>query len=277
MDFIHAITANAIAITVVQPIDVIKTNYQIINTQKKKQQKLKDVIKIINKNGIKGFYSGITPNLLSYPIFWGNFHMTLQHMKRYYDNDTNTYIKLNTNYKYFDDFFQSYVSACVASTITNPFFVIKNRLQTRNNDMNGRKITNIVENIIFESGYKGFNKGLSLTLIENAKLGFQFPIYNNVYSLLNENDNINTGNKFMKSLIASSISKTIVSFFSYPIDIIRENQRYSIKKLSIIDVSKNIYSRLGIFGFYKGITIYLFRTIPNFAITMFLLDYMKNQ
>ena len=105
MDFIHAITANAIAITVVQPIDVIKTNYQIINTQKKKQQKLKDVIKIINKNGIKGFYSGITPNLLSYPIFWGNFHMTLQHMKRYYDNDTNTYIKLNTNYKYFDDFF----------------------------------------------------------------------------------------------------------------------------------------------------------------------------
>jgi len=215
--------SNIIATIVCHPIDVMKTRYQL---------------RCQHKNN--GLWNGLSSNLATKPIFWGvYFHLS---------NDKSSP-------------FESICVANIASLISNPFFVIKVRMQA-----NHKSVSHIemIKHIYLECGIKGFFKGFISTCVNNIKIGIQLPLF---YSLHNEHN--------FSSLHSSFLSKIITSCFVYPTELIRTIERNEGQRFS--DVYKNIYTKHGIKGFYRGMILYNCVSIPQFSIMMFCMEKIFNK
>ena len=171
-----------------------------------------------------------------------------------------------SSHKYINKFYNSLFSACVASTLTNPLWVMKVRMQTANlksfENPNNPKPSyyHICSQIHKNEGMIGYTKGLRATLFNNMKLGIQFPLYD----YLNEKTN--------SVLVSSILAKTTSSIIFFPLDVVRINQRNSTENLSIGRVLTMTYQKNGFKGFYRGITLSLAGTMPNFVLMMIIRD-----
>tara|TARA_B100000035_G_scaffold314891_1_gene332853 strand:+ start:1722 stop:2369 length:648 start_codon:yes stop_codon:yes gene_type:complete len=137
----------------------------------------------------------------------------------------------------------SYIACCTATTFTTPFWVLRQKLQT------GKKVENI--NI-----YKCY-KGLLPSYIINLNFTIQIPLY----EYLKDRSNNSTSNTFLNT----AISKTISACVFYPFDTIRVKIRNSdsIKNMKIIE-------------YYRGINLYLLRSIPYHATVFCSYEFIKN-
>lgn len=252
MDAFIGITSSTLATFILHPIDVIKTRYQI--SRLKKPTTVQYTITSIYKNGFKSFYKGLGPNLGTYPIFWSVYFQTNSIQFEPTDNTfTNKFLKAQ-------------ISACIASTISNPLFVFKTRAQTNNS---GIKYSKLASNMIKNEGILGFYKGLGSTLLNNTKLGIQMPLYD----YLHKNNELTLNN----SLLSSLISKGICTTLFYPFDLVRVNQRNEQTKLSIANGFKNAYKNGGIIGLYRGVLLYNLISTPNFVLMMWFKDIIEKR
>lgn len=255
MDGIIGLTSNILSTTLVHPIDVIKTNFQISRIEK--QNNVKNIIaKTYRDFGIRGFYKGLTPNILTYPIFWGIFFQT-----------RNKKINITEHYE-INKFLVSFGSACFASFIANPLFVLKVRLQSQNK-LNKKTYFGTIKEIYKSSGIIGYYRGMSATIFNNFKLGIQFPLYDYLKS---KTDKLTS--PFASVLISSSLSKIISSTPLYPLDLIRVIQRNS-GSLNILQIFNNIVKKDGYFGLYRGVLLYNSISTLNFVVMMCLVEEIK--
>jgi hypothetical protein len=250
MDGLIGIFSNSIAIAVTQPIDTLKINYQTTVSNSCKQPII-DVLKnTLKTGGTRSLYSGLVPNMMSYPIFYGVFFQTKEGLRKHTIRENEQLDKLA---KYF-------IAGGIGSSVSNPLFVIKTRMQTNPNNIPAAKM---ISTIFKENGLKGFYKGLNATLINNSKLTIQFPLYD---IIKDKTDSI---------VISSGASKLLSNTIFNPFELIRTNQRNSKIKISILDVAKNIYKSKGIRGFYHGTGIYNLASCSNFIVTMVILEKAK--
>jgi solute carrier family 25 folate transporter 32 len=243
-EFTISTISSIFASTLTHPIDVIKTNYQVLNYQKYKPNTINIIKNIYKTNSYKGFYKGFSSTLITYPLFWGIFFQT-------------------------KDYTNVMVSSSFASLITNPLFVIKTRFQT-NPDI---KYKSLIRNIYYSEGIYGFYKGFMLTVINNTRLWIQFPLYDEIKLRF---DNTNTISAPMSITMSSLLSKIISSTIYYPTDLIRTNQRNMQNNMNMMEVAKNMYKINGIRGFYNGSLLYNMISVPNFIILMIMREYLKN-
>ena len=136
----------------------------------------------------------------------------------------------------------SYVSSCAGSTFTTPLWVLRQRLQT------GR-----TTNISFTSCYGG----LLPTYLINLSFTIQVPLYEYLREL--------NGNSMMYTFINTTVAKTASSCVFYPFDTIRAKFRNSetLKFMKPLD-------------FYRGLGIYLLRSIPYHATVFCTFEFIKN-
>jgi hypothetical protein len=254
-EFAIGTVSSLIAYTATYPIDVIKTNYQILNYQNKNINTVGVIKNIYKTNGLYGYYKGSSSTLLTYPIFWGMFFDV--------QNTSNNWISMKTNNSILTKLIPPMIASTVASFVTNPLFVIKVRFQTDSISGSKSNYPNIIKNIWTVEGMHGFYKGFFSTVLNNTKLWLQFPLYDYIQ---NKTNNI---------VIASIGSKFISSMLFYPTDLIRINQRFSINKISMIEASKNIFRSHGLKGFYNGLMLYNILSLPNFVLLMVIRDYLK--
>lgn len=241
MDFIYGFTYNSISTILVQPLDCIKTLYQV----QKNTSIVSSIQNHYTKHTIRGFYKGLVPNICTYPMFWGIFFQLqeISIISKYCNNP----------------FITSYIYGNIASTFTNPLFVIKTRFQTYNQP----------RDIICRDIYRNISslwKGVPATYINNLKLGIQFPLYD----ILKKETNNNI-------IVSSIISKLVSSSLLYPMDLMRVQQRNSTLPLSLYTISKNIYKEYGIRGFMKGIVLYNSVSLCNFTIMMVCKEYFSKE
>jgi hypothetical protein len=261
MDGVYGLVSNALGIFMTHPIDVVKTNYQLnqlnqLNQLKSAQIKSNistvEIVKNIWKTrGVKGFCVGVIPNLSTYPGFWFVYFGSNQVL----GDRCNI-----TKNKYYDKFITSYISSTLGSTVTNPLFVIKSRMQnTLRNELSIMSaITNINKN-----GYSTYFRGLNATFLNNIKIAFQFPMYDYIKD------------KTKSVTLASFGSKAICSTIFYPLDLVRVIQRNSDTKLKIPEIMKSIHKNKGPFGLYKGVLLYNAVSTPNFVIMMLSFEFLK--
>ena len=259
-DGLFGLLSNGISTTLIHPIDVVKTNFQLAQTHNVSRNvdrgttnlNVRDIVRNVWKTrGVRGFYSGLSPNLCTYPIFWSVYFGTNQIM-RDYEISENIYV---------DKFVKSYTAGLIGSGLTNPLFVLKTRMQNNNN-------SNSLFQTIRETnrlGFRSYYRGLGSTYLNNLKLAVQFPLYDVIHD---KTDSV---------VISSFTAKTISSSLTYPLDLIRVNQRNSDTRLTIRETARNIYKRGGFRGLYRGIMLYNAVTTPNFVIMMVGYEMMKRR
>jgi hypothetical protein len=235
MDFLQGYLVNAIATATCHPIDVVKTTYQTTN-----YTITNSVKKVINE---RLFFRGLSPNLGTYPIFWGIYFQT----KSLIQSD-------NTNL--FNNFLISYVSGNTASLIANPLFTMKVQMQTSKYGYFQTLKT---------IGVSGLYSGFAATSVNNLKLGIQFPMYEylKIYG-------IGIG---ASAFIAKGLSTSIM----YPMDLVRVQQRKQLNRDSIIAVLKRIYTTQGFRGFYRGLLLYNCVSTSQFVIMMYGMEWLKHK
>lgn len=253
-EFLKSFTSSGLASTIVYPVDLLKTQFQVNQINRATGLTVPGLAKnIYRTQGVRGFFRGLPPHLMTYPIFWA------------------TYFQVNElNLKPFDVQYPNKVvnallSAGVASTVANPLFVLKTRLQT--DILNNKPVYNnyvgSVRNILATEGVRSLFKGLGTTIGSNTKLALQFPFYDYL-----KDNGYNT-------FTASILSKTTVSTLFYPADLIRTNQRDTTSRLSFVDAAKKTYRSRGIFGLYRGVLLYNLMTGPNFVLMMVFKDWLE--
>lgn len=251
-DIFSTATSSIISTSILYPIDVIKTNRQIISSNGASTS-LYDIHKHIIKNmGIRGYYAGLTVSLSTYPCFWTVYFTTNNQMRKY---STNLLIN-------------SLVSSFIGSCAANPFFFIKTRLQTQNIVLGQGSYLCTVKNIYKTTGFSSFFTGLPAVLCSNLKLCLQMPLY----EYMTQSD---------YSVLASSFySKIITTCIFYPFDVIYTNQRSSNTKLSMIKtlacIKKNTKSNTDfVLNLYKGFGLNFIHTCPSFIIMMLCMDKLR--
>lgn len=245
MDLVYGFVSNGLSAFITAPIDAVKINYQLSN--KNSYQIAKNIYDV---RGIKGFYAGMVPSLSTYPFFWSIYFGSSQYFAD----------KTISNNVMVDKMVKAYISASIGSFVTNPLFVIKTRLQNNNGINKGiMAVISETNNI----GIRGYYKGLGSTYANNTKLSVQFPLYDYLKDYTN---NI---------AISSFVAKIASSSIFYPFDLIRVNQRVNSTNQNMFTIGKDIYTKNGLRGLYRGIMLYHSTTTPNFVIMMWIFEYLK--
>ena len=257
MNFLIGLASSSLSAFMIYPIDVIKTNFQVLRYNNKTTSTYHIIKNIYKQQKFKGFYSGVSSHLMTYPIFWSvYFQFESVNINIFQNKQANKIANIA-------------MASTVASFACNPFFVIKTRFQTENLKNKKIRYNTLIKDIYKYEGVFGFYKGLNTTIVKSVPtLMIQFPAYDLFKTYTN---NI---------VVSSFLSKIISSAIYYPLDLIRVNQRFNEKKLSIIQACKRIYTTSGFKGFYQGCLIYNAVSIPNFILLMVfkeaLTDYFKS-
>lgn len=240
-NFLTGFTANIIATTICQPIDVLKINYQI-NPSSTISSNLKSIW------SKKSMFRGLAPNLGTYPIFWGVYFPAEKMIKNYIEPGNSI-----------NNFLISYLAGNAASLVSNPLFVLKVRMQTSK-----MSYAETIRSIYKTNKIAGFYSGFPATAVNNLKLGFQFPLYN---FLKNSTDNIG---------LSSGLAKGLVTSVMYPMDLVRTYQRSNKGSgMSILNIIKKLYKENGLKGLYRGVLLYNCVSVPQFIIMMYVVESLK--
>lgn len=193
--------------------------------------------------GAGSLMRGLSMNLLTYPTFWGAFFAT-KHYLSLVDDDHGRLLGPAG---------QSFVAGVAGTTVANPFFVMKNRLQ-----VNGSLKSMAPRDLM--SGW------WATQLNGSIKLAIQIPLYDYLKTSLE-----GRGGESPESILKASVaSKVITAVVFYPMDLVRTRQRVGIPGTIVSHLRELARER----AVYRGLGAYIFATLPNFVIMMFIKDYL---
>ena len=164
--------------------------------------------------------------------------------------------------------FASVVAGAISEIFTNPFWVVRTRLQTHHLHFTSSSdygLLNTFRDIARKEGFLGFYKGFGATLLALVQVGIFMPLYEvlkaeSVY-----------GDTSLGILCASSTARVVAMTISYPIEVLRtrfQDQRAvgtNRKYTGIFSAIRLILKEEGGLAFYAGITANLTRIVPNTA------------
>lgn len=216
---IPGICAGLLSSVICNPLDVMRINKQIDKTI------------ILNRHTP---FKGLGYGMITIPMFWGIYFPIYEFNK--IKNTTSVY----------DKFFNSwvaYTSVCIASTVTTPLWVLRQKAQTG-------KLHEVPK-----MTFSQFYCGLIPTYFINLNFLVQIPMYE---YLMSKTDN-NTYNTFLNT----AISKTVATCIFYPLDTIRVSMRNG----------EHGYHRSQL---YRGFNLYLMRSIPYHCSVFCTFEFVKN-
>ena len=184
-----------------------------------------------------------------------------------------------------------------ASTITNPIWFVKTRLQLDINAKNRMTAMQCVRNIYgelvsvlsflrmwrveflittssFLQGVRGFYKGITASYMGISETIVHFVIYEAIKAELVAHrahlaDNTKGASDFLEFMLAGAVSKTVASCVAYPHEVARTRLREEGSKYHRFWQTLGlVFKEEGIRGVYRGLTTQLIRQIPNTAIMM---------
>ncbi|VEN38726.1 unnamed protein product [Callosobruchus maculatus] len=160
-----------------------------------------------------------------------------------------------------------------ASTVTNPIWFVKTRLQLDMNKDSGVTAMQIVRRIYVEKGILGFYKGITASYMGISETIIHFVIYEAIKAELVSHRAELTDEKhskdFLEFMVAGACSKTIASCIAYPHEVVRTRLREEGSKYTGFWQTLGLVCKEeGIKGIYRGLTTQLVRQIPNTAIMM---------
>ncbi|PBP23835.1 mitochondrial carrier-like protein [Diplocarpon rosae] len=241
---------------------------------------------VFNEHPIQSLYRGLTPNLIGNASSWALFF--------YFKSVVETQLiafhtrpsQLVSNSGHnapalsrgvltpLDYFFASGISGTLITLSTNPIWVLKTRMLSSDRGAEGayKNMWHGAGQILRKEGWKGFYKGVGVSLLGNSHGAVQFAVYEPMKNLWRKyiaqehthRKEEKLGN--MPTLIISSSAKIFAGTVTYPYQVIRSRlQTYHGERLygrGISGVAVKIWSGEGFRGFYRGLGFNVLRVLP---------------
>jgi len=235
-----------------QPLDVLKTRFQSHNQTNISISN--EIMKIYKKDGIYGFYRGLSAVYLGVipknAIRFSTFDFLNQRLQNPVMSGFGAGI-------------------CEAILVVNPLETCKIRVQSQYHSFltpqNDPKLSlfQMAKRMMKIEGIKSFYNGLSMTIMrQSMNQASNFYVY---FKLKDD----------LGSFGAGCISGSIGPILNNPIDVIKTRLQIHPQKPSIPLIIRDIYQKNGIRGYFKGIIPRLIRIIPGQGITFFIYDFLK--
>jgi solute carrier family 25 (mitochondrial folate transporter), member 32 len=255
-------TAGFVSTISLHPLDLLKTKLQVNESSMKS---LGPTIRSISSQGVKGFYAGMSPNLLGATASWGIYFFWYSLLKDSYS----TTQRLQPH----QHLLASGLAGALTSLVTNPIWVVKTRMFTQPQTTNRyRNVFDGLHKLWKQEGVKGYYKGIVPALFGVSHGAIQFMVYEQLKLLV---DGKGTG----EYIAMACTSKVVATVCTYPYQVVKSrmqtNQellkgRYDSVTKTILSIYRNEKR-----GFYKGMGVNLIRVLPGTCITFAVYEFLS--
>lgn len=301
--------------TILQPLDLVKVRLQVQDGKGKNEYKgLYDGVRsIVSKDGFFGLYRGLAPNLMASGVSWGVYFFSYNHAKNFWRQhllapsvSSSSTSSQPAHLGPLAHLSCAAFSGTCATFFTNPFSMVKTRLQLQGKEVNSNTrlysgVFDAFRRIVREEGFLTLYRGIgpSLVLVSNGAL--QFMSYEELKRLTithlipsHEEKELHAAHFLCMGALAKVFSATV----TYPMAVTRA-RLYQRKPDDLIktqdgkatapaaaNVSKQVdrkydgmrdaisktWRQEGWRGFYRGLVPTILKTAPSSAITFLIYE-----
>lgn len=259
--------AGAVGATAVYPIDLVKTRMQNQRTgsfigEVMYRNSWDCFKKVIRHEGFQGLYRGLVPQLMGVAPEKA-IKLTVNDLVRDKLMDRNGKIHIAA---------EVLAGACAGGSqviFTNPLEIVKIRLQVAGEIASGAKVSAL--SVIKDLGLFGLYKGARACLLRDMPFSaIYFPAYAHMKTkLADENGYNHPVSLFTAGVIAGVPAASLVT----PADVIKTRLQVVARQgqttySGLTDAAKKIYKEEGARAFWKGATARVFRSSPQFGVTL---------
>lgn len=259
-------SAAAVSAVAVQPLEVLKIRLQ--TNAVARRNIFANLRHIFRSEGINGLYRGLVPTLGSVVPSISIYFTLYNSIKSQFGLPTGEPVK---------DVVMQSASAGLASSataaITNPLWLIKTRLQAQpiyKSSGVKRSTYQTFRTIVHEEGVRGLYKGLGASFLASSQAMVQFPIYEELKSLMCSGDHT-LKRSTCCYFAASAISASLACILTYPSEVVRARLQAQGSGVNtykgITHAFRKIWVQEGVFGLYRGLFTSVVKMTPAHAIS----------
>eukprot|EP00055_Hartaetosiga_balthica_P002800 m.139699 g.139699 ORF g.139699 m.139699 type:complete len:375 (-) comp23838_c0_seq1:61-1185(-) len=285
------------------PLDVAKLRQQLQGAYLPPSQRYNGVIStlriIYQEEGLRGWFRGIRPSLMTLPLFWAIYFPSYEMAKEKLGSAGMTGPLAHCA--------SAMVGGLMSDVVTNPLWVVRTRMvgEIYHLDVvpsNNPSVFAYMRRICHNEGCRALYRGLTASFLGLTHVGLQFPIYEKLKEIARDvqlhgfrnalfpnsstpplkggespttgegsADEIQNGSEFGRIvglIFASAFSKAIASSITYPHEVLRSRMQDSRESLGLVKTTKQIIASEGIGGLFRGLKVNLARVLPS-CVTVF--------
>ncbi|KAI0898033.1 mitochondrial carrier [Annulohypoxylon nitens] len=291
VETISGLSAGSIATLVVHPLDIVKTRMQIHQRASTIPLTTLSLIRTLTRtpHPVASLYRGLTPNLLGNASSWASFfyfkawaERVLLSLKPLPANGSHPSLSPQ------DYFLASGSAGIVTQVLTNPLWVLKTRMLSSDRGSAGAypDLRSGVTQLFRDEGWRGFYRGLGISLFGVAHGAVQFAVYDPLKRLYFSRRAGASSPDFREQRISneatvaiSGVAKLVAGAVTYPYQVIRSRlQNYDADARfgrGIRGVVGRTWKEEGWRGFYRGIVPSVVRVLPATWVTFLVYENMK--
>lgn len=264
-DIAAGFIGGATQVLIGQPADLVKVRLQTSTIPNITSSQI--IKQVIQNEGILAFYKGTLPPLVGVGIcvslqFYG-FHECKRQILHY------------TNQKELNLWPQTYIAGAFAGLVNTPVTAPVEQLRILSQSSTSgvhKSLAHTIKKIYNTQGFtNGIYRGFNITLLREIQAyGVWFLTYESIIQWIQKLRNYSSRHEIStpELLGSGALAGLALWLLSYPIDVIKSNiqsdkfgkeSKYKGKSILVI---KDIWSRQGIKGFWKGLTPCLLRAVP---------------
>lgn len=280
-NFIIGSLAGAAGCTCVYPIDLVKTrmqNQRAISSSGLRYVNSIDCLRqVVGREGLRGLYRGLAPQLVGVAPEKA-IKLTMNELMRARLKSADGELTL--------------LSECIAGgsagmsqvIFTNPVEVVKIRLQIQGETLGlgAGAVRQGAWSIASELGLLGLYKGVGACLLRDIPFSaIYFPVYSHI-----KKDVFGEGGDAKKALspgellLSGTLAGVPAAYLVTPADVIKTRLQVAARSgeetyQGIMDAASKIYRQEGFTAFFKGGPARVFRSSPQFGITLLTFEMIK--
>lgn len=265
--------AGCIGATIVYPIDLVKTRLQAQRSASQYKNSIDCFMKIFSKEGIRGLYSGLGPQLMGVAPEKA-IKLTVNDFMRKSLSDKSGKLSLIQE-------IAAGASAGACQVIfTNPLEIVKIRLQVRSEYVteNLARAQDTALGIVKSFGITGLYRGICACLMRDVPFSaIYFPTYahikRDIFNFDPQDDTKRSRLKTWELLLAGGLAGMPSAFLTTPFDVIKTRLQIDPRKgethyKGIIHAAKTILKEESFRSFFKGGAARVLRSSPQFGFTL---------
>ncbi|GAB1867956.1 Calcium-binding mitochondrial carrier protein Aralar1 isoform X3 [Camponotus japonicus] len=272
--FVLGSIGGAVGATAVYPIDLVKTRMQNQRTgsfigELMYRNSFDCLKKVIRHEGIFGLYRGLMPQLMGVAPEKA-IKLTVNDFIR------DKFMDKNGNLPLYGEIMSGACAGGSQVIFTNPLEIVKIRLQVAGEIAGGSKVR--AWTVVKELGLFGLYKGARACFLRDVPFSaIYFPMYAHTKVRLADEGGYNTP---LSLLFSGAIAGVPAAALVTPADVIKTRLQVVAREgqttyNGLMDCARKIYKEEGVRAFWKGATARVFRSSPQFGVTLFTYELLQ--